>query len=102
MNTTQALAEINAVLTSLRNLQTNNPTNWNGLIPWMNLDTGTPILNSQTGHVDFGLLDNANMAQSIAVMEGALLSAGVSASDPIIFESRAIFDGSDIRLSGVR
>jgi len=87
MSTTEALAEINAVLTSLRNLQTNNATNWNGLIPWMNLDTGTPILDYPSGHVSFGLLDNANMAQSIAVMEGALLSAGISATDPILVKA---------------
>lgn len=56
-----ALDEINYVIDSLLDIQTQY--GWNGLIPW--IDQGVPY-----DHVGIG--DNANLAQSIAVMIGAL------------------------------
>jgi len=77
MTRAQALAEISAVLTSLLNVQTNY--GWNGLIPWLNLE---PLGMSEK---KVALGDNANLAQSIATMIGALEGAGLAAAqlDPI-------------------
>ncbi|OQA57078.1 MAG: hypothetical protein BWY42_00702 [Candidatus Omnitrophica bacterium ADurb.Bin277] len=77
MTKAQALAEISAVLTSLLNVQTNY--GWNGLIPWLNLE---PLGMSEK---KVALGDNANLAQSIVTMIGALEGAGLAAAqlDPI-------------------
>jgi hypothetical protein len=73
MSVEQALIELNAVMDNLQTVQTNH--GWNGLIPWMDLNTGNPA-NSY-----IGFLDNANMAQSLAVMIGALQGAVLSGTD---------------------
>jgi hypothetical protein len=73
MNAAQALSELDLVITNLQSFQSEH--GWNGLIPWMDLNTGEPA----NSYVAF--LDNANMAQSLAVMVGALQSAGLSGAD---------------------
>ncbi len=70
MSVDQALAEINTLLTNLVSIQGTN-TAWNGLLPWLDLNSGTPTPLNTT----IGLLDNANLAQSVAVTLGALDSA---------------------------
>jgi hypothetical protein len=73
MTKTQALAEIQTVLTNLLSVQSSY--GWNGLIPWLNLGP----LGLYEKKVALG--DNANLAQSLAVMVGALESSGLSAAN---------------------
>ena len=68
MTRDQALAEVDAVVTSLLNVQQN--FGWNGLIPWFDLD---PVVDPADW---IGLGDNANLAQSLAAMMGDLESSG--------------------------
>jgi hypothetical protein len=74
MTRSQALTEINTVMTNLLSVQS-APYSWNGLIPWLNLD---PLAASSS---TVALGDNANLSQSIAVTVGALESAGLSGAD---------------------
>jgi hypothetical protein len=74
MTRTQALAEINTVMTNLLSVQSASYS-WNGLIPWLNLN---PLAASSN---TIALGDNANLSQSIAVMVGALESGGLSGAD---------------------
>ncbi len=64
MTQDEALTEIDTVLTSLLNVQTQY--GWNGLLPWFDLD---PVVDPAAW---VGLGDNANLAQSLAVMMGSL------------------------------
>ena len=73
MTTAQALAELNTVMTNLLIAQSNY--GWNGLLPWLDLN---PLAASSN---TIGLGDNANLSQSLAVMVGALESAGLSGAD---------------------
>ncbi len=74
MDQATALAEIDWVMDSLLSAQSS--LGWNGLLPWINLHppAGAPTRSSNA----IGLGDNANLSQSIAVMIGALESAGLS------------------------
>ncbi|HOW59691.1 MAG TPA: hypothetical protein PLO78_08225, partial [Candidatus Omnitrophota bacterium] len=76
MTPAQALTEINTVVGNLLTAQTTY--GWRGLLPWLNLNP----LSAQSNSI--GLGDNANLAQSIAVMIGALEAASLSAADRII------------------
>jgi hypothetical protein len=81
MTKTQALTEIQTVLTNLLSAQATY--GWNGLLPWLNLG---PL----GAHAErAGLGDNANLAQSLAVMIGALESAGLSGADLIAAQAIA-------------
>ena len=72
-NKNQALAEIQTVLTNLLSAQ--SAYGWNGLMPWLNLGP----LGRHENKVALG--DNANLAQSLAVMVGALEDSGLSGTD---------------------
>jgi hypothetical protein len=74
MTRSQALTEINTVMTNLLSIQS-APYSWHGLIPWLNLDP----LDLSTDIIALG--DNANLSQSIAVTVGALESTGLSGAD---------------------
>ncbi|MFH1799986.1 MAG: hypothetical protein ABH891_03955, partial [Candidatus Omnitrophota bacterium] len=74
MTRSQALTEINTVMTNLLSVQS-APYSWNGLIPWLNLN---PLAASSD---TIALGDNANLSQSIAVTVGALESAGLTGAD---------------------
>lgn len=67
-----ALTEMQNVLTSLENLQTQS--GWNGLVPWVDLD-GT---HHSPYFTQYAIGDNANLAQSMAVAAGALERASLT------------------------
>ncbi|MDD5670935.1 MAG: hypothetical protein PHN49_04780, partial [Candidatus Omnitrophica bacterium] len=69
MTSDQLLTEIDFVVDKL--LQAQTDLGWNGLIPFMYLDT-------YRGIDEIGLGDNANLAQSLATTIGALEGAGLS------------------------
>ncbi|MFH0984036.1 MAG: hypothetical protein V1882_00715 [Candidatus Omnitrophota bacterium] len=73
MTRSEALTEINTVMTNLRSAQTTY--GWNGMIPWLNLNP-----TAASGDT-IALGDNANLSQSIAVMVGALESAGLTGAE---------------------
>jgi hypothetical protein len=73
MTKTRALTEIDTVMNSLLSAQ--STYGWNGLLPWLNL--GPVSASNDT----IGLGDNANLAQSLAAMVGALEGAGLSGAD---------------------
>ncbi|MFZ5801878.1 MAG: hypothetical protein ACOY3K_02030, partial [Candidatus Omnitrophota bacterium] len=60
----QLLNEINTVMDSLLAAQTS--FGWNGLLPFLDLSPYQPLTTV------YGIGDNANLAQSLAVMEGAI------------------------------
>ena len=67
----EALTELNAVTDSLLDAQ--QQFGWNGLLPWLSL-------NPYGTYTDWvGLGDNANLAQSLAVMVGSLEMAALDA-----------------------
>lgn len=68
MTQDQALAEIDTVMTSLLSAQSS--FGWKGLLPWMELK---PSLQPRTNEIAVG--DNANLAQSLAAMSGAIQTA---------------------------
>ncbi|MFA5159386.1 MAG: hypothetical protein WC484_02655, partial [Candidatus Omnitrophota bacterium] len=71
-----ALTELNTVMTNLLSYQSS--LGWNGLLPWLNIPGGDPTASrDKDGHINIGLGDNANLSQSVAVMIGALESAGL-------------------------
>jgi hypothetical protein len=70
MTADQALTELNLLLDSLLDAQ--ERFGWNGLIPWLNLEP----YGEATEWI--GLGDNANLAQSLAVMAGALEMADLT------------------------
>lgn len=71
MTRDEALAEINTVLTSLLDIQ--EDYGWKGLIPWMKL---APAVFPRTKDIALG--DNANLAQSLAVLSGLLQTASLT------------------------
>jgi hypothetical protein len=81
MSKAQALAEIKYILSGssgtggLLGVQATYGANCGGLIPWLDLG---PLGAHET---KAGLGDNANLAQSMAVMVGALESAGLTGAD---------------------
>ena len=83
MDQAHALAEIQTVLTNLLSAQAQY--GWappgqtvKGLIPWFDLGT-TGITKASTDKVALG--DNANLAQSLAVMVGALKNSGLTGTN---------------------
>lgn len=82
----QALQEIDTVLNSLNQIQTQ--FGWNGLIPWIDQGQPYPVV---------GIGDNANLAQSIAVMIGALELAHLTPAqrqlaDAVTLKAEAFLD----------
>ncbi len=75
MTTAQALTEINFVMDQLSNIQTN--FGWKGLIPWMNVDPYS------AASANYNFIDNGNLTLSLAVLAGALESAGLAGADAI-------------------
>ena len=73
MTVTQALTEVDAIVDSLLRVQ--SAYGWFGFIPWMNLSPEGASSSSVS------LLDNANLAQSLAVMMGALQGAGLTGNN---------------------
>lgn len=72
LTTDQAITELDHVMTSLLSFQSS--LGWNGLLPFIDLDPQGPL----TDIVGTG--DNANLAQSLAVVIGALEGATLTAS----------------------
>ncbi|MBI3316508.1 MAG: hypothetical protein HYZ85_00695, partial [Candidatus Omnitrophica bacterium] len=70
MTKDQAIAEMQAVVTQLLEVQQNH--GWNGLLPFLNLNPVAPLSTT------VGLGDNANLAQSIAVAIGGLEAASLT------------------------
>lgn len=80
MTRDQALTEINAVLTSLLDIQ--EDYGWKGLIPWMKL---APQITPRTKDIALG--DNANLAQSLAVLSGFLQSASLTPAQAAVADT---------------
>ncbi|MBN1689106.1 MAG: hypothetical protein JW893_08405 [Candidatus Omnitrophica bacterium] len=84
MTVSGALAEINTVVNNLLSVQADH--GWNGLIPWLDLadEAGQPRIDPADW---VGIGDSASLAQSLAVMIGALESAGLTTAQRIIANS---------------
>ncbi len=69
----QLLSQIDTVMTNLLDVQAD--FGWNGLLPFLNLDPLEPMTTR------IGLGDNANLAQSLAVLIGSLESATLTPAE---------------------
>jgi hypothetical protein len=98
MTPDQALTEMNTVVDNLLDAQ--QRFGWNGLIPWLDLDPyrARP---DDFGEVWVALGDNANLAQSLAVMIGTLEMANLdtfqqSLANGIISKAEAFLDNQQL------
>lgn len=79
--TSQNLTEIEAVIDSLLTVQ--QTEGWNGLLPWLDLDEN---LNDENLSI-VGVGDNANLAQSLAVMVGALEQTNLAGAEETLAQA---------------
>ncbi len=79
-STSQALTEASQVMTHLLQAQSDPNIGFNGFLPFMNLTPGGVTAST----TNYGLGDNANLAQSLAAFIGGLERGTFSAQDQIV------------------